>query len=414
MAPRAGTRSQRPSGTQAPPQTQHGRNQRAGKSQRAGPSQTQRDSDEEEEEEEEAQQSQAMDVDQQDEEVTRRANDLVRLALFTEQKRAHLRRDEINKKVLAPHNKLFNKVFAAAQKILRDTFGMEMVELPSRAWLENGEADTVPAATQGGSGRGGATQAQDSGLNEARRATGVKKKATAAGSKTYILRSCLNTSLIEMAHEPDNKILAEEKKDLPEEEAAGYARGNEDQPPTTYGSIISWSHTEQIGSIGILYTILALILVNGRVLSDGELRSYLKNLHLPNTATGAPVTFTTASPIHGLSTEAFLNQLIKQNYLERRATGDTGRTGGGKRGRATQTQRRDDDDGAREMYEWRWGTRAMCEVGEEAIARFVTEFMVEGSDGDEEAQNTQKKKDQYKKMYSGIEKAAGGKLSDVK
>lgn len=166
---------------------------------------------------------------------------------------------------------------------------MEMVELPSRAWLENGQEEAPPAATQGGSGRGAETQAQDSGLAEARRATGVKKKgtplrstllqhvlihdlplsATAAGSKTYILRSCLNTSLIEMALEPDNRLLAEEKKDLPEEEAGRYTRADEDQPPTTYGSIISWSHTEQVGSIGILYTILALILVNGRVLSDG-------------------------------------------------------------------------------------------------------------------------------------------------
>jgi melanoma-associated antigen len=234
-----------------------------------------------------------------------------------------------------------------------------------------------------------------------------------------------------MALEPDNRILAEEKKDLPEEEGGGYARANDDQPPTSYGTTISWSHSEQVGSIGILYTILALILVNGRVLSDGasfrrswrslwlndttgELRSYLRNLHLPSTATGTPVNFTTASPIHSLSTDAFLTQLIKQNYLERRATGDTGRAGGGKRGRATQTQRRDDDDGAREMYEWRWGTRSMCEVGEEAIARFVAEFMVEGVEADDEAQSAQKRKDQYKKMYSGIEKAAGGKLSDVK
>ena len=68
MPPRAGTRSQRPSGSQAPPQTQYGRSRGAGK-QRAGPSQpTQRDSDEEEDEEEdEGQPSQAMDVDDQDE-----------------------------------------------------------------------------------------------------------------------------------------------------------------------------------------------------------------------------------------------------------------------------------------------------------------------------------------------------------
>lgn len=43
--------------------------------------------------------------------------------------------------VLAPHTKLFNRVFAAAQKILRETFGMELVELPSRTWLEDDAAD---------------------------------------------------------------------------------------------------------------------------------------------------------------------------------------------------------------------------------------------------------------------------------
>ena len=74
----------------------------------------------------------------------------------------------------------------------------------------------------------------------------------------------------------------------------------------------------------------------------------------------------------------------------------------------------DDDDGAKEMYEWRWGTRALCEVGEEGIARFIAEFMVEDLNGDEDAPNTQKTKARYDKMYEGIEKAAGAKLTDVK
>lgn len=36
----------------------------------------------------------------------------------------------------------------------------------------------------------------------------------------------------------------------------------------SYGTIISWSKCDQLSPIGILYVILALILVSGRVMSD--------------------------------------------------------------------------------------------------------------------------------------------------
>ena len=59
------------------------------------------------------------------------------------------------KSVMGPHARAFNHVFQVAQQKLRNTFGMELAELPSRAGLdqENNEEE-----------------------NEARKATGAKKK----------------------------------------------------------------------------------------------------------------------------------------------------------------------------------------------------------------------------------------------
>ena len=57
---------------------------------------------------------------------------------------------------MGPHARAFNHVFQVAQQKLRNTFGMELVELPSRAGLDqenNNEED-----------------------NEARKATGTRKK----------------------------------------------------------------------------------------------------------------------------------------------------------------------------------------------------------------------------------------------
>jgi MAGE family len=65
--------------------------------------------------------------------IKKRAINLVRLALFQEQKRVPLRRDEISKKVMGSQRGTFKAVFEEAQSILRSTFGMELVELPTRA-----------------------------------------------------------------------------------------------------------------------------------------------------------------------------------------------------------------------------------------------------------------------------------------
>lgn len=116
----------------------------------------------------------------------------------------------------------------------------------------------------------------------------------ASGSKSYIVRSCLHPSLIEISAQTDNRLLAQELADIREggddddgdniELDAGKTEFNsltpftnsllddddEERKPTAYGSIISWSHTDQVGSLGILCVVLALILVNNRVLSDSK------------------------------------------------------------------------------------------------------------------------------------------------
>lgn len=82
--------------------------------------------------------------------------------------------------------------------------------------------------------------------------------ATTQGSKTYILRSTLDLALIEIATtKSDPQVMEEEAAD---------AREDED-----YGSIINWSRTDQLPLLGVLYVILALILLNGKVMSDSKL-----------------------------------------------------------------------------------------------------------------------------------------------
>jgi hypothetical protein len=91
------------------------------------------------------------------------------------------------------------------------------------------------------------------------------RTAAAIGTKTYILRSILNPGLIEYAAQSDADILEEEAVDAPSDD-------DDDESSSAfhhYGSIISWNTADQLGSAGVLYVILALILVSGRVMSDG-------------------------------------------------------------------------------------------------------------------------------------------------
>ncbi|KAJ3531628.1 hypothetical protein NMY22_g8077 [Coprinellus aureogranulatus] len=231
----------------------------------------------------------------------------------------------------------------------------------------------------------------------------------------YILRSTLHPSIIALAAEPHDDILEEESADLPgqpdssdsEEEVLDDGDDDEERPPKSFGSIISWSHNDQVGALGVLYTILALILVHGRAMPDMDMRSFTKKLHLP--PVGSPVHFSSTSTMRSLTVENYLSLLQRQGYLDCRSIGDAGKPGAGsKRVRATQAPRNDDENNG-QMYEWRWGPRAMCEIGEQRIAEFIGEFMVEG----EPVANERAKEAKVKKMVEGVEKAAGSKLVEV-
>ncbi|KAF7359315.1 MAGE domain-containing protein [Mycena sanguinolenta] len=428
--PRATTRSQKPArGSQAQP-SQPGRSQKR------------RDEEpEEEDEEEEEEGGNGMDVDDEDEEqdgksvgtwlrlkleggttifmhfvffcqeLDRAAYALVRLAMFTEHKRVPLRRDEISKKgFLGSNGRAFNRVFTTAQGILRNTFGMELVELRSRAELDK---DTAAPGTQN----------QD-GLEEARKAAGVKKKSAAAGSKTYILRSTLDSRIIAEAALTREEILEEEAADAPSDDDDDDENGS---GASTYGSIISWSNADQVGALGVLYVILALILVSGRVMGDQDLRAMLKRMRLPN---GSTVAFSATATHRELPLDAYLTLLLRQGFLDRQQVGgDAAANKAANKGKRSRVQAADDE--GQTTYEWRWGPRAQSEVGEKAVAEFVAEFMVQEErqgqdDGDEEeeggsaaagrARANKRRTDaanKLEKMTKGIERAAGGQLAEI-
>ncbi|KAG5650330.1 hypothetical protein H0H81_012602 [Sphagnurus paluster] len=305
-------------------------------------------------------------------EIKRKANDLVRLALFTEQRRVPLRREDITKKVLGPNTRAFNHVFDRAQTILQQTFGMELIELQTRAGLEADAANVEDQPSQ------------------ARNATGVKKKEYAALT--------------------DETILEEESADILSDD------GDDDDDPhiRSYGSLISWSSSDQLGAVGILYTILALILVNGRTMSDMELRAQLKNLGLPPSG---HVTFSAQSTHKTLPVETYLATLIRQGYLDRTQVGDIKKGGKGKGAKRARVTQADEESGT--TYEWRWGSRAQSEVGEKGVAKFIAEFMVgDAGDDDDDDDATRGRHEEagakLERMVKGVERAAGGQLADIK
>ncbi|OAX39837.1 MAGE-domain-containing protein [Rhizopogon vinicolor AM-OR11-026] len=349
-----------------------------------------------------------MDIDESqgrgdaDAELDRKASDLVRFALFMEHKRTLIRREDISKKVLGSNSRSFNPVLERAQKLLRKTFAMELVELQARNYREQDVA------------------AGDD-LQEARNATGVKKKTAAAGSKTYILRSTLDPIIIEHAARTDERLYEEQIADGQEDGE------DDDDMARCYGSIISWSSSDQLGAMGVLHTILALILANGRSMSDLDLRANLKRLGLSSTGS---VSMNAQSTHKSLPIDTYLGQLMKQGYIDRIKQGETKATGG-KRGRAPAATQGNPDEN--QALEWHWGHRSYSEIGEQAVATFVAEFMVERNrdndaedDDDEDGRAAQgrgkgraKQADgggdkKLKTVYGAIERAAGGNLSKIK
>ena len=139
----------------------------------------------------------------------------------------------------------------------------------------------------------------------------------------------------------------------------------------------------------------------------GDLRAILKRLQLP---VSAPVPLSSQATNQSLTIDAYLAQLMRLGYLEKLRVGTAGKVGA-KRARATQAAA--GDDAHLQAFEWRWGPRALGEIGERAVALFVSEFMAglpgQEEDGEEDAvgasqdEGTQKR---VQNIFRGIERAA--------
>ncbi|GAA6005819.1 hypothetical protein JCM10207_007240 [Rhodosporidiobolus poonsookiae] len=321
----------------------------------------------------------------------------VRYILFNEAHRRVLKREDIVKHVLTDgRGKHFNALFPKVQKILKEVMGMELVLLRPR---EGAAAKNPP--------------------------------------KAWILRSTLPDALIRLStsqpspsfvapvtFENPKKGLQQELADweadealLPgDERALGMEVGEEVE-----AGVMRDVKREEGAAYGVLGVVLALILVNGKVLADDQLISHLRRLSLtPST----PIALSLSSPHpNSLTLASYLNLLVKQHYLERAKSGQsTGATqgGGGKAGRSqgpSRTQRATADGGVAESgdpgTEWRWGARSEVEFGEVGVARFVervfrAEERAAGSDGDDDDEGGASQKKKGKKGKKGANGAGGG------
>ncbi|KAK3901643.1 MAGE family-domain-containing protein [Staphylotrichum tortipilum] len=198
-------------------------------------------------------------------ETSQLTKNLVRYALACEYSRTPIRRDGIKDKVLGAHGREFKKVFAGAQKQLRATFGMEMVELPTK--------DRSLLTTE-----------------QKRKAAARSQSQKEPTSNSYVLVSVLPAVYTAPAIKTPSKVQSADG------EAAYIA----------------------------LYTIIiAIITLSGGELSDPRLRRHLTRL---NAAENMPSMNPNDETSPSEKTELVLQRMIKQGYLvkvtEARSGGD--------------------------------------------------------------------------------------------
>lgn len=121
-----------------------------------------------------------------------------------------------------------------------------------------------------------------------------------------------------------------------------YILVNNLESPQNYAD--AWDRFENVSSIGILHTILAIMMGNGGTVSDVQLYSSLKKLGL--------LQLKTIPGESKQSLESFVSQLVRQNYLEKKkslvGTHD---------------------------WDYSWGSRSLIEIGQTNINNFILAIM---------------------------------------
>ncbi|GAA5909197.1 MAGE domain-containing protein [Sporobolomyces salmoneus] len=376
------------------------------------------DEDSDEDEDEEGAGGKGKKVELNDTEKKEHMQAIVRYVLFNETHRRVLKREDIVKNVLTDgRGRHFNSLMPKVQKLLKDVLGMELILLrpretatgknPPKAWMLR---SALPQALL----RHSATATSSNYSTEIPFADFDKSTpmTTSDGRKT--LKQELGEWLI------DEEALPSRKKGTNSDEEE--ESDEEDEEEEEEGGVMRDAKREEGASYGVLGTILALILVNGRVLGDDQLISYLRRLSL-TPGSLLPLSLSSPHP-SSLTLSTYLNTLVKQQYLERSktaaaATGTQTQTQGRSQAAPSRTQRSTAEGGVQESgdpsIEWRWGARAESELGEEGVARFV-EFIFENgkttgaSNGEEGGEGQGRKRGKTgEKFLKEVARAAGVK-----
>ncbi|GAA5942687.1 hypothetical protein JCM3775_003678, partial [Rhodotorula graminis] len=230
----------------------------------------------------------------------------VRYVLFNESHRRVLKRDDIVKNVLTDgRSRHFNALLPKVQKVLKDVLGMELHELRPR--------ETASGKSQG---------------------------------RAWIVRSTIPQPLLrhaathrypELAASTSDDASTSGKKSLRAELAAWQADSEpvpgDDDAEGLEAAVMRDVKREEGALYGVLGVVLALILVNGKVLGDDQLISYLRRLSL-TPSTVLPLSLASPHP-SSITLSVFLNTLVKEQYLERAKTAATGGTQATQQGGAT-------------------------------------------------------------------------------
>lgn len=210
------------------------------------------------------------------------------------------------------------------------------------------------------------------------------------------MRSILPTAVLNALHEPAN--------------ISGATHSQDDSAEASSSSAIDWNKADgQLGSMGLTFLILSLILLNGRSLPDDQFRALLHRLSLEKAAPlpdtlrpdslretqqsrgrDAAANTTSDSTAHPSTLKTFLDQLLKQGYLEKVQSNVPA---GGRKARRTGEEEGQDN------FEWKWGPRAEVEIGEVAVAEFVQSVYAhqDHEAGDEEEEEAGPSQSQHRR-----------------
>ncbi|KAJ9113844.1 hypothetical protein QFC19_000037 [Naganishia cerealis] len=350
----------------------------------------------------------------------KKVHDLVKLALYQEYRKQPLRKEDINKKVMERANaKVFNALFDEAQTILRTKFGMELTGLRPRVEEagENGAAN----------GEGGASAATQGGTK--------KKGSGTSAAKAYILRSVLPMSLVSLLNEP--RPISHDGHSAHIDLAA--PTGGEGDGKIDCGALIDWQKgdggpTGGIAMVGLLWVVLGTILVHDRTLSEDRLKSMFQDKLDISDNTLLPLLSRDAVK-RQVTFDEFLKNLVKQNYLEK--VGDDALAHPGLMLIPSRQVKIPAVNQGEEQSEFKWGSRADAEFGEQEVAEFMADIMTSqapvggdsddeevrpargkgrrnGQNGNQAAQRERETPDQRRtKMLDNIKQAAGTELRPI-